>query len=42
MAMVSWVGAGMEVVVGGHAGQSKEVDRMFGDAAALLMCEVMH
>ena len=40
MAVVGWMGAGMEVVVGRHAGQSQGVDLMSGDAGALPVCEV--
>ena len=34
MAMVGWMGAGMELVFGKHAGQSQVVGRMSGDAGA--------
>ena len=34
MAMVGWMGAGMELVLGKHAGQSQVVGRMSGDAGA--------
>ena len=34
MAMVGWMLAGMEFVLGKHAGQSQVVGRMSGDAAA--------
>ena len=34
MAMVGWMGAGMELVLGKHAGQSLVVGRMSGDAGA--------
>ena len=36
MAMVGWMGAGMELVLGKHAGQSQVVGRMSGDAGALV------
>ena len=32
MAMVGWMGAGMELVIGMHAGQSQGVSRMSKDA----------
>ena len=35
MAMVGWMGAGMELVLGKHAGQSQVVGRMSGDAGAI-------
>ena len=38
MAMVGWMGAGMELVLGKHAGQSQVVDRMSGDAGAFPEC----
>ena len=38
MAMVGWMGAGMELVLGKHAGQSKLVDRMSGDAGEFQEC----
>ena len=34
MAMVGWMGAGMELVLGKHAGQSQVVGSMSGDAGA--------
>ena len=34
MAMVGWMGAGMELVLGKHAGQNQVVGRMSGDAGA--------
>ena len=40
MAVVGWVGAGMEVVDGKHARQNQRVGRMSGDAGALTDCEV--
>ena len=42
MAMVGWVGAGMEVVDGLHAGQSQGVGVMSRDAGASPECEVIH
>ena len=38
MAMVGWMGAGMELVLDKHAGQSHVVGRMSGDAGALTEC----
>ena len=38
MAMEGWVGAGMELVFGKHAGQSQVVGRMSGDAGAFPEC----
>ena len=38
MAMVGWMGAGMELVLGRHAGQSQVVGRMSGDAGAFPEC----
>ena len=38
MAMVGWMGAGMELVLGRHAGQSQVVARMSGDAGAFPEC----
>ena len=38
MAMVGWFGAGMELVLGKHAGQSQVVGRMSGDAGAFPEC----
>ena len=40
MAVVGWMGAGMEVVVVKHAGQSHEFLRMSQDAGALPECKV--
>ena len=40
MAVVGWMGAGMEVVVGRHAGQIQGVGRMSGDAGSFPECEV--
>ena len=39
MAMVGWMGAGMELVPGMHAGQSHGISRMLGDAGAFPECE---
>ena len=41
MAMVGWMGAGMELVFGRHAGQSQGVSRMSKDARAHFECEVI-
>ena len=38
MAMVGWMGAGMELVLGKHAGQSHLVGRMSGDAGVFPEC----
>ena len=38
MAMVGWMGAGMELVFGKHAGHSQVVSRMSGDAVAFPEC----
>ena len=38
MAMMGWMGAGMEVVFGKHAGQSQVVGHMSGDAGAFPEC----
>ena len=38
MAMVGWVGAGMELLLGKHAGQSQVVGRVSGDAGAFPEC----
>ena len=40
MAMVGWIEAGMELVLGMHAGQSQVVGRMSGDAGAFPECVV--
>ena len=40
MAVVGWMGAGVEVVVGRHAGQSQGVSRVSGDAGAFSECEL--
>ena len=42
MAMAGMVVAGMEVVERMHAGQSRGLGRMSGDAGALPECEVIH
>ena len=41
MAMVGWMGAGMELVFGKHAGQSQGVSRMSKDAIVHFKCEVI-
>ena len=41
MAMVGWMGAGMELVFGKHAGQSPGVSRMSKDARVHFECEVI-
>ena len=38
MAMVGWMGAGMELVLGMHAGQSQVVGRMSGDVRSFQEC----
>ena len=38
MAMVGWMGAGMEFVLGKHVGQSQVVGRILGDARAFPEC----
>ena len=38
MAVVGWMGAGMELVFGKHAEQSQGVCRMSGDAGAFPEC----
>ena len=38
MSMVGWMGAGMESVLGRHAGQSQVVGRMSVDAGAFPEC----
>ena len=38
MAMVGWMGAGMGLVLGTHAGQSQVVGRTSGDAGAFPEC----
>ena len=42
MAMVCWMGAGMELVLGKHAGQSQVIGRMSGDAGAFPECVGIH
>ena len=42
MAMVGWMGAGMELVFGKHAGQSLGVCRMSKDARVHFECEVIN
>ena len=42
MAMVGWVGAGMEVVDDMHAGGNWGVGCMSGDVGALPVCEVIY
>ena len=42
MAVVGWVGVGMEVVDGMLVGQSQGVGHVSGDAGALHECEVTH
>ena len=42
MAMVGWMGAGMELVLGRHAEQSHVVGRMSGDAGAFPVCVGIH
>ena len=41
MAMVGWMGAGMELVFGKHAGQSQGVSGMSKDARVHFECEVI-
>ena len=41
MAMVGWVGAGIEVVDCIHAGQRQGIVRMSGDAGALPECKLI-
>ena len=41
MAMVGWMGAGMELVFSRHVGQSQGVSRMSKDARAHFECEVI-
>ena len=36
--IVGWMGAGMELLLGKHAGQSQVVGRMPGDAGAFPVC----
>ena len=42
MAMMCWVRAGMKVENCMHAGHSRGVGRMSGDAGELSECEVIH
>ena len=42
MAMVGRKGAGMELVLGKHAGQSQGVSRMSKDARVHLECDVIN
>ena len=42
MVVVGWVWAGMQMVDGMLAGQSRGVGRMSGDAGALPECDVIH
>ena len=42
MAMVGWMGAGMEMVFGKNAGQSQVVGRMSKDARVHFECEVIN
>ena len=42
MAMVGWMGAGMELVFGKHTGQSQEDSRMSKDARVHFECEVIN
>ena len=42
MAMVGWMGAGMELVFGKHPGQSHWVSRMSRDARVHFVCEVIN
>ena len=42
MAMVGWMGAGMELVLGRHAGQSRVAGRLSGDAGAFTECVEIH
>ena len=42
MAMVGWMGAGMELVFGKHADQSQGVSRMSKDARVHFECEVIN
>ena len=41
MAMVGWMGAGMELVFGRHAGQSQGVSRMSKDERVHFECDVI-
>ena len=42
MTMVGWMGTGMELVFGKHAGQSQGVSRMSKDARVYFECEVIN
>ena len=42
MAMVGWMGAGMELVFCKHTGQSQEDSRMSKDARVHFECEVIN
>ena len=42
MAMVGWMGAGMELVFGKHDRQSQDVSRMSKDARVHFECEVIN
>ena len=42
MAMVGWMGAGMELMLGRLAGQSRGVSRMSKDARVHFECEVIN
>ena len=42
MAMVGWMGAGMELVFGKHAGQSHVACRMSKDARVHFVCEMIN
>ena len=42
MAMVGWMGAGMELVFGKHAGQSQGASRRSIDARVHFECEVIN
>ena len=42
MAMVGWMGVGIELVFGKHAGQSYGVSRMSKDARVHFECEVIN
>ena len=42
MAMVDWMGAGMELVLGKHAGQSQVVGRMSGICTYVVCTTVLY
>ena len=42
MAMVGWMGAGMELVFGMHAGQGQGISRMSKDVRVHFECEVIN